>query len=63
MVIDPIAENFYWVENNKRFPLARIRHADDFSGLEQNLSDIDLQKKNWKKWRSWAGQNGGNVTS
>jgi len=24
---------------------------------------IDLQKKNWKKWRSWAGQNGGNVTS
>jgi len=28
-----------------------------------SLGTIDLQKKNWKKWRSWAGQNGGNVTS
>lgn len=44
MVIDPIAENFYWVENNKRFPLATIRHSDDFFGSEKNHND------NYKKF-------------
>ncbi len=38
MVIDPIAENFYWVENSIKFPLTQIRHADDISGLENNLN-------------------------
>lgn len=39
MVIDPINENFYWVENNKRFPLTTIRHIDDFSNFEKNIND------------------------
>jgi len=35
----------------------------DDSAARLSDNTIDLQKKNWKKWRSWAGQNGGNVTS
>jgi len=36
---------------------------DEVEIVRHTLAAIDLQKKNWKKWRSWAGQNGGNVTS
>lgn len=38
MVIDPVAENFYWVENSTKFPLTQIRHIDDLPGLENSLS-------------------------
>lgn len=39
MNVDPIAENFHWTENNKRFPLTLICNADDISGLENNTNN------------------------
>ena len=38
MVIDPSEENFYWVENDTKFPLTQIHNTGDFPGLETDLN-------------------------